>query len=244
MTGHSSRRDEAVSPGSSRQGLWAVAIAIVVLFSCGLGQRYLDRMLSEADARPIVLDRPLSVLEVESWQGIDIPLDERVLKVAGCDDYINRRYTDPQTGETVDLYVSYAAKPAKMLGHRPQICYEVHGWTPSGSHQDRFGPVDGVEYGCLVHHFFKSRPGMEAAAVVLNYYVFRGRHTTDWTDFWGPSARLPNLSRDPNYYVAQVQISAGAHDRSGLKQAEASVKRFASETVLSIRALLPDTGGT
>lgn len=240
MTAHSSRGDEAVSQAGSRQGLWAVAVTIVVLLSCGLGQRYLDKLLTDADARPIALARPLSTLEVASWQGTDIPMDERVLEVAGCDDYVRRRYTDPGTGETVDLYVSYAARPAKMLGHRPQVCYEMHGWTPGGSRRDHFGPVDGTEYGCLVHQFFKSRPGTEAAVVVLNYYVFRGRHTAEWTDFWGPGARLPNLSRDPSYYVAQVQISAGVHDESGLKQAEAAVKRFAAETVLSIRALLPE----
>jgi len=219
----------------------AALVVAIILVSSGLGQRWLDRQLVAADARPIPLERPLSTLALEfgPWQGTEIPLDQRVLEVAGCDDYVYRRYVDGSTGDTVDLYVSYAARPAKMLGHRPQVCYPAHGWVPGGRHQDRFTLLDGSTLDCLMHRFAKSSSDGATSVVVLNYYILRGQHATEWTDFWGPRWRVPNLSRDPSFYVAQVQVVAPVRDRTSVQRAEALARRFAAEIAAPIRALLP-----
>jgi EpsI family protein len=228
-----------------RRVILATLVAAVVLISSGLGQRWLDRQLVAADAKPVPLGRPLSALALEfgPWRGTEIPLDQRVVEVAGCDDYVYRRYVDESAGDTVDLYVSYAARPAKMLGHRPQVCYPAHGWIAGGLHQDRLTLSDGSTLDCLMHRFSKSRPDGTATVVVLNYYILRGQHVIEWTDFWGPRWRMPNLARDPSFYVAQVQVVAAARDQTSVQRAETLTRRFAAEIATPVRALLPTVNG-
>src|SRR5690606_19732380 len=120
------------------------------------------------------------------------PLDKRVIEVAGADDHVSRRYVKEDTGEAVDLYVSYAARPAKMLSHRPEVCYVTHGWMHAETRKASFEAADGRSIDCRIHRFTRQDPYPQSV-VVLNYYVLRGRYTTEWTDFWGPEWRLPNL---------------------------------------------------
>ncbi len=98
---------------------------------------------------------------------------------------------------------------------------------------------DGNTSDCLMHRFSKSRPDGAATVVVLNYYILRGQHATEWTDFWGPRWRMPNLARDPTFYVAQVQVVAGVRDQTSVQRAEKLAKRFAAEIAAPVRALLP-----
>lgn len=222
-----------------------VVAGLGVLLAGGLGQRWVERLLIAADETPVALKRPLSEfpMRIGPWQGADVPMDKRVLEVAGNDAQVYRRYLNTETREVVDFYLAFAVRPAKMLGHRPQVCYPAHGWVPTGSRPERLLLADGKELECLVFRFTRksSVVGLggsgEEAMVVLNYYIVAGRYTTEWTDFWGPKWRLPNLSRDPRIYVAQVQISAAPRDARGLNDAEGLVKRFA----VSVRSMIEET---
>jgi hypothetical protein len=140
------------------------------------------------------------------WEGMDVPLDSRVLEVAGNDDRVYRRYVNAATSQAVDVYVAYAARPVKMLGHRPEVCYPAHGWTPIETRRETLRLAVGSELPYLFHRFTRAEPTPQEI-LVLNYYILRGKYITDWTDFWGPASRLPNLSRDPGFGVTQVQLS-------------------------------------
>ncbi|HOB75121.1 MAG TPA: EpsI family protein [Phycisphaerae bacterium] len=217
-----------------------VVAASVILLAGGVGQRWLEHRLAEADAAPVKLDRPLATLplEIGSWRGVDLPMNQRLVDFAGCDDYINRRYRAEGSSESVELYVAYAARPARMLSHRPQVCYPAHGWTPRDVRRERIELPDGRGFDCLVQHFTRQQPDREAA-IVLSYYVLRGKHVTDWTEFWGPKWRRPNLSRDPHFYVAQVQVSVTRKGASSLEGDEALLKDFTALVAPAIDALLP-----
>jgi EpsI family protein len=218
----------------------AAIAGFLVLLGGGVAHRWLDRLLIAADAMPVALRAPLSALPLEfsGWRGSDVPLDKRVIEIAGSDDHIHRRYVEEGTRNTVELYVTFVARPAKMLSHRPEVCYTAQGWTHAGARKGRVALADGMGLDYLVHRFARSRPTPDAV-VVLNYYVLGGRHVVEWTDFWGPKWRLPNLSRDPSFYVAQVQISSSIGDPSSAEQVESVLERFAAEVAPKVDGLLP-----
>jgi len=64
------------------------------------------------------------------WQGFNVPLEPRVVRALGADDYLSRIYqgNDP---ESVDLYIAYYAK--QRIGitiHSPKNCLPGGGWQP------------------------------------------------------------------------------------------------------------------
>lgn len=218
-------------------------ICLGLLVGDGVANRWLNRMIDGPESRAVKLDKPLSTLplQIGTWKGVDIPMDQRVIEVAGCDDYVNRRYTDEATGQSVTLYVAYAARPARMISHRPQVCFPANGWQPAGERVDKITLPDGKTLDCRIHHFRKNDPDPQAV-VVLNYYILQGRYTTDWTDFWGVKWRMPNLMKDPNFYVVQVQISSMGSDVSLMERTEGVVKTFTTEVVKQVDSLLPNSG--
>lgn len=215
-------------------------VACAILLAGGLGHRWVERVLAASDAAPVALNHPLAELplEIGPWRGTEIPLDKRLLDFAGCDDSVYRHYVAGGSGDSLDLYVAYAARPAKMLGHRPQQCYPAHGWMHQETRKSRIDLPEQPGFDCLIHLFRRPPPG-HGTVMVLNYYVLRGRHVTEWTEFWGPSWRRPNLSRDPSFYVVQVQVSAAFEDGSRHQNVERVLKGFTALVAPAIHALLP-----
>jgi EpsI family protein len=219
---------------------YASILWLAILLGAGSIRRWVDSVLAAAPLAPLTLEAPLSSLRstIDSWTGTDVPVDERVLKVAGTDDHVNRRYSDSRSGASVNFYVGYVARPVNMLGHRPETCYPAHGWVHRSTQEDTLLLADGRQLPCLVHRFQKDDADA-ADLVVLNYYVLQGRYTAEWTDFWGPAWRRPNLARDPNYYVAQVQVVGSALIPAMFDRAEAAVRQFAALAAPEVEALLP-----
>lgn len=216
---------------------WVMALLLV-----GVGQRWLRRAMEVSAASPVSLDRPLASLplRVGSWEGVDVPMDIRVVERAANDDYVNRRYVDLANNRFVDLFVAYTASPATMLGHRPDRCYPANGWRLEEVKTESLRRNDGGELRCLIHRF--ARDGQQnEGLVVLNYYVLQGQYTTDAEEFSGPRWRRPNLAGDSSFYVAQVQVVHPVYLASLAERGEANVKQFAMEVADYVEALLPLT---
>jgi len=216
-----------------------VVVWCVILAAVGFAHKRLSRDERQASAR-VLLDHPLSTLpmRIGVWEGIDVPMDRRVLEVAGSDDYVNRRYIDPISGQFVDFHLAYTARPANMLGHRPSVCYPAQGWRNEEQRVVRVRLADGGEIDCLRHRFIREQPDYEGL-VVLNYYILQGRPTADWTDFWGPKWRRRNLTNDPNFYVAQVQVASPVLVPALFERGEQTVQRFAEAVGPLVRKVLP-----
>ncbi len=213
---------------------------LAVLLAGGIGHRWVNALLLAADAAPAPLRAPLASLPMRlgGWEGTDVPMDARVLEVAGNDDQVYRRYVNAAEGQALDVYLAYAARPVKMIGHRPDVCYPAHGWQLVDSRRETLTLAGGEQVPCLVHRFTRDQPA-PAEVAVLNFYVLRGRYLTDWKEFWGPGWRLPNLSRDPSFYVAQVQISASVAGLSGLGRIEPALRTMAATVATELSAMLP-----
>jgi hypothetical protein len=157
--------------------------------------------------------------QVGSWQGVDRPISETVLKVAANDDYLSRVYTDRTRHLKAALYVAYTAEPRRMLGHRPRTCYVGSGWIHDSTEEQVFETTGGERILCLIHRFHKT--GLDYQNVfVLNFYIVNGMLTSDHKQFSGLRWRRPKMSDGRLNYVAQVQINSVS---------EAAVKNLARE---------------
>ncbi len=231
-----------------RTGHWvAVVVSLGVLLGSGLAYRWIDGRLTADGPASTRIHNRLSALPLElgAWQGTDVPLSDRVLDVAAVDDYVHRRYVNRNSGQVVDLYLSYTIQPPNMLGHRPERCFPAHGWRHVGVKDSVFTPSNSPVIKCKINEFSRSQPVYQGM-VVLNYYVLSGRYTAEWTDFWGPRWRIPNLSRNKGVYVAQMQLGGSFMDPSAVDGVAGVLKQFASEMsphVDTVLAAMRDRSG-
>lgn len=224
--------------------LAASMVSGLLLVTGGAAHRYLVEQPNVPDSQSLPDKQPLSSIpfQIGTWRGVDLPMDERVIQVAGTDDHVSRRYVDEVSGQMVSLYVGYHRRVAAMLGHRPRVCYPVHGWMHGGTSQLALALQDGNRLTCLIHTFTRQMP-VRHHIVVLNYYVFNGRPTHEWADFWGPKWRMPGSSSARASYVAQVQVSSTFVDVASRERAEAQVERFAAQVAPIVAAILPSANG-
>lgn len=194
---------------SDRKSLIVSLLAITLLVVAGTVYRVTATQLNAVSKRPVVLDVPLKNFPVEigDWSGSDIQISETVLKVAGNDDYIVRKYVNSSTGQSVNLYIAFSARPSTMRGHKPEICYPGSGWMHDDSRKTDVQLDSGRTLTCVIHQFHKPIPAT-GNAIVLNYYILGGQLVTDEDAFSSLRYRMVNNSRKTQRYVTQVQISS------------------------------------
>ena len=71
-------------------------------------------------------------LDIGSWQGEDLPVDEITRKTAGAIGYVSRRYTNTQTGESCVLWL-IVGHSRDIWRHQPTSCYPSSGFRKLGS---------------------------------------------------------------------------------------------------------------
>jgi EpsI family protein len=167
-----------------------VAISIAVLVAATL-------LLHSANpAERIPLRRPLREfpMVLGEWQGTDFPFAARLVRAAGVDDYLNRRYTN-QAGDSLELYIGYYQSQRTAQGiHSPKNCLPGAGWEPIRSEQlaiplghGRIAKVNdyivakGLERD-LVFYWYQSRGRSEASEYRAKLWLAKDaitRHRTD-----------------------------------------------------------------
>ncbi len=223
------------APPRTRSG---VIVAALLLLLGGAGYRAAVAVFGSEALEKIALPTPLSALPLTlgDWQGVEVPVSEGVQRVAGNDDFLSRTYRKALTGQSVNVYVGYTARPRTMLRHRPTVCYPSAGFSHLYTRNVSLDESRGLL--AMVHSFLKSDL-VETRAIVLNYYVLAGAYTIDEKSFWSASWRTPNLSGDFGRYVAQVQIMAPIVTSE--EAAIEAVKSFALDSAAELRRLLPGT---
>jgi EpsI family protein len=90
------------------------------------------------------LDAPRAMTTAESltrfpaalgaWNGVDLPLEPEVIKVAAVNDFLNRHYTADGAG--LGLYIGYyqSQRQGEAL-HSPLFCLPGSGWQPVKTEQ-------------------------------------------------------------------------------------------------------------
>jgi len=195
--------------GSARSVAITYVCALGLTLAAGIGYRAAVSGLERLASVEVELEARLETfpLKIGDWEGEDLEISQTVLKVAGNDDYLLRRYRNVSTGEAANIYVAYSATPRRMLGHRPGVCYPGSGWVHDQTEETELVTLSGIEMPCLVHRFHRPIPQV-GEVVVLNYYILNGVVTNNHDDFSGLKWRAPNLSITNPRYVTQVQISS------------------------------------
>ena len=85
------------------------------------------------------------------------------------------------------------------------------------------------EISCLIHRFHKPAPAYDEI-VILNFFIVNGKLAIDQKGFSGILSRRFNLGRNPDRYVAQVQISSSM---------ENSIRKAAEDITATILGFLP-----
>ena len=210
----------------------AWAIAVFLLVSSGIAYRVLASMIVDT-----VIDLPVPLSEfpiiVGDWSGteVSIPTTTReYMERNFADDFLSRRYINPESQAWADVYIVYcASRPGGMLGHQPQICYPGNGWIHESTEKSQFITRQGYEISCLIHRFHKPAPAYDEV-VILNFFIVNGKIAIDQKGFSGLLGRRFNLGRNPDRYVAQVQISSSM---------ENSIRKAAEDITGTILGFLP-----
>jgi EpsI family protein len=184
-------------------------LAIILLVVAGAAYRLTTAKLFAMSLQPIRMDVPLEKFPVEvgNWVGSDISISETILKVADNDDYLIRKYTNSESGQSVNLYIAFSSRPSTMRGHRPEVCYPGSGWIHDDTRNSEVPLDSGRTLTCMIHRFHKPFPET-GNAIVLNYYILDGRPVTNEDEFSSLRYRMVKNSRQAQRYVTQIQISS------------------------------------
>lgn len=121
----------------------------------------------------IPLRRPLREfpMVLGEWRGTDFPFEARLVRAAGVDDYLNRRYTN-RAGDSLELYIGYYQSQRTAQGiHSPKNCLPGAGWEPTRSGQVTI-PI-GTGRDATVNEYIVAK-GRERD-LVFYWYQSRGR---------------------------------------------------------------------
>jgi len=214
----------------------ALIAAGILMLAFGLAYRALAVRLGLSVTTSPIVPEVLQRLpmQIGSWTGQDVPLDEAIVRKTGTDGHINRRYSRHIGVEYVGLYIAYGVTARALAPHRPEVCYVRAGWTLVDRQSVELPSEDGAKLPCSVFHF--SQGGLNAKKiVVLNYFIVDGRHCGDASLLQSRAWR----GSDTVAYVAQVQISST--ENLPKDSATEIVTSFAVDSALLIADLFEHT---
>ena len=113
-----------------RLSLLFVAVLLVAAFGAAEG-KWTGRWeaVQAADVAALRLaDVPLVFGE---WEGKDLDLDERQVKIGRLTGYVNRLYVRKGTGESLSVLL-LCGKPGPISVHTPDLCFKGLGYTMAG----------------------------------------------------------------------------------------------------------------
>lgn len=117
--------DAPRSPARSQPSLVAHITIIVILVAFGSVGWWLH-LRPERELEPESIQR--ISMQLASWRGEDVPLDEGVERMLRADAHVQRSYRNAR-GELVWLYVGYyGTERGGRPEHTPWVCYPSAGW--------------------------------------------------------------------------------------------------------------------
>lgn len=135
--------------------------------------------------RKVQLPRQLAAFpaEINGWQSFEIPLEDRIVAMAGTDSHLSRGYVDAKQDNVLGLYVGYfASQQAGDSLHSPKNCLPGGGWHPVSSSQIPLRLPDGRSYPANLYLVENDRERL----LVLYWYQAHGRIVASeyWAKFY------------------------------------------------------------
>ena len=217
----------------NRQVVAAAIIAcIIVLVFDFIYNSITARLGAPVTATPISQEEADRLpLQIGSWTGQDIPVDENITRFTGTDAHISRRYSRNQGFESVSLYIPCGTNARALAPHRPEVCYPAAGYTCT-DHPSELTLDDGTILPCTV--FYISKGGLNIDQILLlNYYIVDDQYCGD-DKLLMSKARLGPDTID---YAAQVQIVATSKEALTVEKTEKIILDFAVDSATAIANL-------
>jgi hypothetical protein len=105
------------------------AIAVLTYFEAGYSDRFESSSVTAEDFGRKFANVPKVV---GPWEGVDMKEEAETLKMAGAVRHVSRRYTNRETGQSVDLWL-IVGHSRDVCRHTPDICYPSHGISQVGA---------------------------------------------------------------------------------------------------------------
>jgi len=164
--------------------LLPILVGLALLFAGGLIHgRWTDRWHSStelAEAGDRLLRLPNDIGE---WKGHAYDQDQAMLTLSGAVGHYSRSFRDPQTGEQV-LVIILAGKPARMVVHRPEHCYQSAGYELTGSPFPVQIQVNGQKAALTTAQFTRNEPSGPSQMRIFWTFGASGQWQTSENPRW------------------------------------------------------------
>lgn len=127
---------------------------------------YFDRVAEAIERVPYRIGR---------WIGKDVEAQPAAVRLLRPNKLMQRRYTDPFTGEEISLLIVHCGDVRDMAGHYPPVCYPAHGWRELKGQPDlEIVSLLGQSAHARVYRFEQVREGVTRQMIVFNFFVLPG----------------------------------------------------------------------
>lgn len=212
---------------SDSQAKFLILLAIGILFTASAGYvygRYSQRWGPTVDL--VAAGKHLQTLpqQIGDWQMLDkLLMDESTIDMLQCAGYVNWRYINQKTGDTVSLAL-IVGPPGPIAVHTPEICYSSRAYTLLDSKNTIL--VDGLQGSS--HSFWKTtfKPNQVTSDKLRVYYAWAKRPAKDTIATWTAASKgRYQYGAEPLLYKLQI---AGALVRDGSVEGRDSSQQFLS----------------
>ncbi|MFM8273863.1 MAG: exosortase-associated EpsI family protein [Gemmata sp.] len=138
MSAHTPPARPAHAPGGAALRRWLVVGAAVVGLAVAavVEGRWTNRWGASAELQEVTARLGGVPAVFGDWTGENVPLDEKVLRVAEATGYVQRNYTSRKNGS--QLTVLLLCGPSGPIGaHTPEVCYAGNGFAMLGEADKR-----------------------------------------------------------------------------------------------------------
>ena len=219
------------------QVIAAILAASIILLIFSFLYNTIEARLDTSSSTSLITQELVDRLpmQIGSWSGQDIPIDENIIRFTGTDAHISRRYSRNRDFESVSLYVPCGTNARALAAHRPEVCYVAAGKMLTSSRSEELKLDNGTVLPFTIFTF--SVGGLNIDEVlVLNYFLIDGQYCGNYSLLQSRAWR----GSDTVDYVAQVQITVSITATVKEDAATKIATDFAADSAAYIAGLFED----
>lgn len=198
-------------------------LMIAVLAGAAFGLHH----LSHGEAIPLSQALGTLPMQLQGWQGSDVPIEPRIVRNLGVSDYLKREYR-MSDGFRVLLYVGYyKTQRTGQSIHSPKNCLPGAGWEPVSAGKRTLSLSNGQQ--AIVNQYVVEN-GLQRE-FVLYWYQSHGRIIA--SEYWGKIYMVLDALRLNRTDAALVRVSIpiiNGDERTSSEHAVAFAKEFLAQS--------------
>ena len=210
----------------------AAGILLALLATGGSGsittaqtEKYQRKVAAMIDQIPV---------KVGPWIGRDVQAPAAAVKILRPNRILQRRYTNPATGQTFSLLVVDTGDVRDMQGHYPPKCYPAHGWEEL-DRRDIAVDFAGSSFPAKEYDFRRTVDGFEQRMNVIGFFVVPDG-SVDLVSTYKGLLAAGRRRTQAGLGAAQIQLVSGGDMDAGERRRLANLFVRAIEPVIRVVA--------